>query len=190
VEHVSLMEPQVSINPQNCVIEFRVTDEQRFQIFLRFFESLRTQTQSRSPMQANSIADTIANAATLKAKSYDSPEEWMLTFRPQDLAYLKLPPHRDAIQALKRWQGLTRKERRTDIKENGSGDPALQTLAEFVDMLKHFQHIEYELVRCEKTSSDSARIDYTAYSYRFRGKVALEEMLLFFGFFSIINDSC
>lgn len=182
------MEPQVSLNPQQCYIEFRVTDEQRFQVFMRFFEALSTHTQSRSVLPSSAVADTIANAATLKARSYDSPDEWMLTFRPPDLAYLKMPAHRDAILALRRWRGLTRKERRADIKE--TGDPTYQTLADFADMLRHFNEIEFELVSCDKTSTDTARIEYTAYGYRFQGKAALEEMLLFFGFFSIISDSC
>lgn len=176
-------------NRQHCYIEFRVTDNQRFEVFLRFFNAMRTYTRQRYAdikMENMDPNQTMVSEGTFRAKTYSKDEDWMLAFKPDDLEYLKMPPHREAITSLRKWRDLSRKERRADINK----DPQLQTLADFVDMLRAFRDVEFELVNCAMHDADSARIEYTTYQYPFDGKSALEEMLLFFGFFSIIEDSC
>lgn len=189
----------------NCYIEFRVVDKKRFEILLRFFEPLKKWTQNPSGDDDYGDADktvatrlakedtqdrmTLAREETRQRRNFAKPEEWLLAFRPQDLTYLGMPNHRDSIQVSREWNGLARRERRQFIKEHDQ-EGQLQMLADFVDMMKHWQDIEYELVACEMHESDRAKITYSTFKYPFEGKVALEQMLLFFGFFSVISDSC
>lgn len=188
----------------NCFIEFRVMDKKRFDILVRFFEPLRNYTRNEG---VSATSDTMANRfmaispddtqenvnvsqvdETKQRNNFAKTEEWLLAFRPADLEYLNMPPHKDAILALREWQGLSRRERRKILKQ--SDNNLLQVLADFVDMMRYWQSVEYELVTCEMHESDRGRITYSSFKYPFEGKPAIEELLLFFGFFSIINDSC
>jgi hypothetical protein len=194
----------------NCFIEFRVNDKQRFEIFMRFFAPLKEWTQN---LDATSPAiEVIDDDATYASMSYakddtqervsisakeetkqrrefSKPEEWLLAFRPKDLEFLRLPQHAPAVRAMRSWHGLSRRERRKVIKEQGNTDD-LSLLSDFADMLQYWQDVEFELIDCDMHESDRARITYSTFDFPFEGKVALEEMLMFFGFFSIINDSC
>jgi len=163
----------------NCYIAFRVTDDQRFDIFLRFFNALKPATQRR---QRESV-ESAAQESTYVARRFSKAEDWLLTFLPQSLEYMGMPTHRDAIIALRRWHEMDRKTRRKDI----GADESLRKLAEFADMVARFEALDYELIGCEK-ESDTARV--LILSHGFNSKEAVEEMLLFFGFFSIIENSC
>jgi hypothetical protein len=194
----------------NCFVEFRVLDKKRFEIFMRFFNPLREWTQNFDATGPD--IDTIEDDATLASHGYAhddtqesfgvsakeetkqrrafaKPEEWLLAFRPQDLKYLGLPEHVASINTMRSWQGLSRRERRKAIKDDGNTDD-LRMLSDFTDMLQHWQDIEYELIECEMHEADRARITYSTFDFPFEGKVALEETLMFFGFFAIVNDSC
>lgn len=188
----------------HCYLEFRVYDKRRFEIFQRFFGALQAWTRSLNSASNND--ETIANRIpvsniaktqevsavtanrnnTLKKGDFDKPEQWLLSLRPQDMEYLQMPDHRASIVALQEWGDLSRRERRKKIK----GHKDLQTLADFADMLRYWEEVEYELVKCEMIETDRGRIDFASDHYPFEGKVALEELLLFFGFFSIVSDSC
>ena len=63
-------------------------------------------------------------------------------------------------------------------------------LADFTDMLNRWQDVEYELVEIVQDEPDRARLSYSTFKYPFQGKEALEELLMFFGFLSILDDSC
>lgn len=186
-----------------CYLEFRVYDKQRFEIFKRFFAALQARTQrgnnsttdetlaTRVPVSPIAktqevSAVTASRGDSVQTSDFARPEQWLLVLRPQDVAYLGLPPHIEAINALKEWGDLSRRERRKRIK----GHKTLQTLADFADMLKYWAEVEYELVSCEMVEADRGRIDFVSDHYPFEGKPALEELLLFFGFFSIVSDSC
>ena len=196
----------MSVKP-NCYIEFRVIDTKRFEILLRFFDPLKKWTQDMgSPAQqmGASADDTIVARVnkddtqesglvipeeTRQRSNFGKPEEWLLAFRPKDLEYLRMPTHADSIRVLRDWQGLSRRERRRFIREYDE-QHQLQQLADFIDMMRHWQDVEYELVACEMHESDRARITYSTFDYPFEGKLALETLLMFFGFFSIIDDGC
>lgn len=191
----------------NCYIEFRVYDEQRYEIFLRFFEPLRKYTQndngasesdattaSRTPSVSHDdvTAEHIAFSSsddTRSGRQFAKPEEWLLALRPQDLEYLGMPSHRDAIEAFRSWQGLSRREQRKAIKGSPNQE-RLQVLSDFGNMLRYWQNVEFELIACNRDESDRASLIYSTFDFPFEGKVALEELLMFFGFLSIINDSC
>lgn len=194
----------------NCFIEFRVNDEQRFEVFMRFFDPLKEWTQNldgMNPILAEFDDDATlaqigfheddtqehfavsAKEETKERREFSKPEEWLLAFRPKDLEYLGMPEHAPAIIAMRSWQGLTRRERRKAIKAERDSDK-LSMLADFGDMLRLWQDVEFELIDCEMHEADRARITYSTFGFPFQGKPALEEMLMFFGFFSIINDSC
>lgn len=195
---------QSSPHLTHCYLEFRVYDEQRFEIFQRFFgalqRSMRSVTGSMSAdetvagrVPVSNIAQTQEISAVTtnrdglpKKSSFAKPEQWLLSLRPQDMAYLQMPDHRASITALQEWGDLSRRERRKKIK----GHKELQTLADFADMLRYWDEAEYELVQCQMIESDRGRIDFVSDHYPFEGKAALEELLLFFGFFSIVSDSC
>ncbi|MGB7341621.1 MAG: hypothetical protein WBC91_22180 [Phototrophicaceae bacterium] len=197
-------------NRPTCYIEFRIHDPERFTLLGRFFTPLREYSQTIDPSEQSSYDDVTAQgigtllsgfADTQEARQFVSkedtktrghfakPEEWLLALRPQDLDMLNMPAHRDAILALREWQGLSRRERRKAIKSH-ENSRQLRGLADFMDMLKYWQDIEFELVELQQTDPDRARIRYRAFSYPFKGKVALEELLMFFGFLSILRDSC
>lgn len=194
----------------NCFIEFRVQDKQRFEILMRFFDPLREWTHNLDATGPNLgiVEDdsTLASRAYMKEdtqerlavsakeetkerREFAKPEEWLLAFRPKDLQILGLPMHATAVTAMRSWHGLSRRERRRVIEENGDSDEQ-RLLADFADMLRRWQDVEFELVTCEMHESDRARITYSTFGFPFEGKPALEDMLMFFGFFSIINDSC
>jgi hypothetical protein len=193
----------------NCFIEFRVNDQQRFEIFMRFFNPLMEWTQNieaTGPALSKVDEDStlarvgyakedtqehlaIAKEETKERRHFSKPEEWLLAFRPKDLTYLGMPQHAVAVRAMRSWQGLSRRERRNAIKEQGNSDE-VRILSDFADMLQYWQDIEFELVDCDMYESDCARITYSTFGFPFEGKNALEEMLMFFGFFSIITDSC
>jgi hypothetical protein len=195
----------------NCFIEFRVNDKQRFEIFMRFFTPLKEWTQnldatgpalevveddstyaSRSAYAKDDTQERLSVSAkeeTKQRREFSKPEEWLLAFRPKDLEYLGLPQHAPAVRAMRSWQGLSRRERRNAIKAQGNTDD-LRLLSDFAEMLRYWQDVEFELITCEMHESDRARITYSTFDFPFEGKAALEETLMFFGFFSIINDSC
>lgn len=192
----------------NCFIEFRVQDPERFVLLERFFDALRDYTKNLAPTPINEDAtiatrggllgtstdgiedgEKLSNADTQTRPQFIKPEEWLLALRPQDLDALRMPSHREAILAIRDWQGLSRRERRNAIKAQDN-KRQLRGLADFMDMLKYWQDVEFELVALEQTDSDLARIRYQAFDYPFKGKVALEELLMFFGFLSILRDSC
>ncbi len=198
---------QEQMNPEpNCSLSFRVMDEGRYEIFLRFFDALRQWTQRRPSMPADSAdttsrrvpvsptADTQeATAVTTEQARQRSrmgkPEQWLLTLRPQDLETLGLPPHNDAIMRLRTWSTLSRRERRQEIK-HAAAQNQLYTLSDFADMLGYWQETELTLLECVREGRDIARITYASFDYPYKGKTALEETLMFFGFFSIIDDTC
>lgn len=195
----------------NCYIEFRIHDPERFMLLERFFQSLRDYTREieageaksddvttsghRPSMGISSFAETqetmrfTGKEDTQARRHFAKPEEWLLALRPQDLDTLHMLPHREAIQAIRSWQGLSRRERRKAIKAH-ENRRQLRSVADFLDMLKYWQDVEYELVSLKQTDPDKARISYAAFTYPFKGKVALEELLMFFGFLSILKDSC
>ncbi|MEM9953696.1 MAG: hypothetical protein AAF846_18955 [Chloroflexota bacterium] len=191
-----------------CYIEFRIQDPERFTLLERFFAPLRDYTKSITPqtprddttavgretLLANSFQDTQVSRRinvddTRSRGQFAKPEEWLLALRPQDLDALKMPSHRDSIIALREWQGLSRRERRKAIKAH-ENKRQLRGLADFMDMLKYWQDVEFELLTLQQTDSDLGRISYQTFDYPFKGKVALEELLMFFGFLSILRDSC
>ncbi|GAB5490806.1 MAG: hypothetical protein Phog2KO_10210 [Phototrophicaceae bacterium] len=188
----------------SCTIEFRVHDPERYSLLERFFQALREYTKSidrpkpeiQDDVTAVGRGTLLASAddetnleETIAKKQFSRPEEWLLTLRPQDLEQLNMPNHRESILAIRDWQGLSRRERRKLIKAQENAK-VLRNLADFTDMLRYWQDVEYELVALEQTDPDKARIRYTAFDFPFKGKVALEELLMFFGFLSILKDSC
>lgn len=178
-----------------CVIEFRIVDQQRYELFQRFFGILREWSQERK----KAVLGTQMPAQELNSPSNDdthpnrqppsSPKEWLLRIPADDLSALRLPPHAESIQSLQSWEELTRKERRKHIKAQGNPE-GLKNLADFVDMIRQWEEIEFELLDCSKPAQDSGQIRYLCFQHPFLGKSALEETLMFFGFFSIINNTC
>jgi hypothetical protein len=162
----------------NAYIEFRVFDEARFQIFQRFYQALRQRVLNSHK------APTDLEDATYRSKTYGAPEEWMLLFRPHDLNVMGLPTHQESIRALKAWHGLTRSERRATINKNA----ALQLLADFADLLKRIDEAPFIPLECGKVGYDTARIEFSTDTPYFE-RETLEEMLLFFGFFNIVDES-
>jgi hypothetical protein len=193
-----------AVNP-NCYIEFRVYDAKRFEIMQRFFEPLRAYTQNIETQPsaddvtmpartANAIEEAeqslvMAKEETRQRRQFAKPEEWLLALRPQDMSYLGMPAHKESILTMRAWYGLSRKERRENIKA-ASNREELQMLADFTDMLTRWQDVEYELVELVQDQPDRARLNYSTFKYPFQGKEALEELLMFFGFLSILDDSC
>lgn len=191
-------------NP-TCTIEFRVHDPQRYSLLERFFQPLRDYTRNIEPQvpQAqdditvvgrgqlmSAFSESTATAEETQGKrQFAKAEEWLLALRPQDLEELNMPAHREAIEAVREWQGLTRRERRKVIKTKDNST-LLRNLADFTDMLRYWQEVEYVLISLEQTDPDKARIHYSAFDYPFTGKAALEELLMFFGFLSILKDTC
>jgi hypothetical protein len=189
----------------NCYIEFRVYDAKRFEIMQRFFEPLRAYTQNidtepsaddvtMPARSATSIEESeqslvMAKEETRSRRQFAKPEEWLLALRPQDMSYLGMPQHKDSILTMRAWYGLSRKERRETIKA-ASNREELQMLADFTDMLNHWQDVEYELVELVQDEPDRARLSYSSFKFPFVGKEALEELLMFFGFLSILDNSC
>lgn len=190
----------------NCYIEFRVYDEQRFELLQRFFEPLKNYTENddsdahsdgttanRTPVShTDATQESVAflsSEDTRARRHFAKPEEWLLALRPQDLELLRMPQHRDAIEAFRSWQGLSRREKRKLIKADPNKEQLL-VLSDFGNMLRYWQDVEFELVALERDESDRASITYSTFDFPFEGKVALEELLMFFGFLSIINDSC
>ncbi len=175
---------------QTCYIDFRITDPARFQVLLRFFEFLKSWSQQRTttgPVNADSTQETraIGLADATMQRSFDSIENWMLVFRPKDLETLEMPPHASAIPALRTWRGLSKRERRESIGKDNS----LSMLADFADTLRQFENSEFELLGLRGVSSDRARLEYAISHYPYEGKSALEGLLLFFGFFSILDSN-
>jgi hypothetical protein len=189
----------------NCYLEFRVYDAKRFEIMQRFFEPLRAYTQnietepsaddvtmparSASAIEEAEQSLVMAKEETRSRRQFAKPEEWLLALRPQDMSYLGMPQHKDSILTMRAWYGLSRKERRENIKA-ASNREELQMLADFTDMLNRWQDVEYELVELVQDEPDRARLSYSSFKFPFAGKEALEELLMFFGFLSILDDSC
>lgn len=189
----------------NCTIAFRVLDDERYAVFQRFFQALREWSQRQASEPANSADTTsrrtpVSNTADTQEATIitndqatrsrmGKPEQWLLTLRPQDLETLGMPIHTTAIQLLRTWSTISRRERRNEIKHAAEQSKA-QALADFADMLSYWQDAEIILLDCSREGRDLARIQYATYDYPFVGKAALEEMLMFFGFFSIVDDTC
>jgi len=190
----------------NCSIAFRVADEERFTIFMRFFEVLRQWSQRRasddrtsgdttarrvpaSPSADTQEATAITAESVRQRSGMDKPEQWLLALRPQDLEILGMPTHADAIQALRTWSMISRRERRQEIRHS-TEQSQLHNLSDFSDMLNYWRDADVTLVECARERRDLARISYVSEGYMHNGKTALEETLMFFGFFSIVDDTC
>jgi hypothetical protein len=190
----------------DCFVEFRVLDKERFDILRRFFEPLRAWTRHQDADAALSPISTQTMRAlgfdqtqeypalasrdeTVQRSDFARPEEWLLSLRPADMVTLQMPTHAEAIKALREWQGLARRERRTLINSR-ENSKQLRVLADFMDMLECWKDVQYELVSLEMSDSDLGRIIYSTFDFPFEGKSAIEEMLMFFGFFSIVKDPC
>jgi len=192
----------------NCFIEFRIHDPERYTLLERFFKPLRDYTRTIEPRTAkgddmatmehravSAFAETqesfriTALEDTQTHRKFSKPEEWLLALRPQDLDFLRMPSHRESIEAIRSWQGMTRRERRKAIKAH-ENRKQLRGVADFLDMLKYWQDVEFELSELKQTDPDKARISYSAFDYPYKGKAALEELLMFFGFLSILKESC
>lgn len=200
-----MMSDQWQDHKPNCYIEFRVNDQERFAVLVHFFKSLRQWTQgldsgygdadstlaSRQPTRPSDETQEITltrQEQTISRREFGRPAEWMLAFRPKDLQFMRMPDHAEAVKTLDQWQGMSRRERRRYIKAQDNKQE-LQILADFVDMIRYWQDVEFTLISCEK-DLDLGRVEYSTFDFPFKGKVALEELLLFFGFFSIIHNSC
>jgi hypothetical protein len=200
----------------NCNIEFRVWDLERFGILQRFFNALKRwseqahagllgdsdtnnttssqqdSTQYRRPLPTDSTQEmpnaTAVNRTSANARqnAIDKPELWLLNFRPQDLKALGLPDHATSARTLREWNGITKRARKKQIKD----DETLRNLADFSDMLKGFSAIEIVFVRCAVDEKDKAILEYHTALGNYESHVAVEELLLFFGFPHIINRSC
>jgi hypothetical protein len=166
---------------QTCYIEFRVHDDNRFQVFERFVRALRARAFAGTPEPVQ-----VAQDATQKGRTYDQPEDWLLLFRPADLATMGMPDHQASLTMLKAWRGLSRGERRTLINK----DPMLQMLADFADLVKRLSQVRYRPLTCAKTGRETARMEFTTDEPYFTERESLEDMLLFFGFFNIVDEGC
>lgn len=166
---------------QTCYIEFRVHDENRLKVFERFVRALRARAFAGTPEPVQ-----VAEDATQKGRSYDTPEDWLLLFHPNDLVVMGMPDHMACLTALRSWRGLSRGERRTAINK----DTALQVLADFADMVKRLSQVRYHPMTCEKTRSDIARMEFITDEPYFTERDSLEDLLLFFGFFNIVDEGC
>jgi len=181
---------------QPCYLVFRIHDEARFNMLKHFFGALRGSTSPRiSSKERRGDKDKTsemrvarASDATVVNRSlpFDKPEHWLLGLRPADLEMLGLPPHMESINALKRWRELSPRERRDNIQ----GDDSLQALADFADMLALFDGLEVNFVSLDRLDKDRARLDFTFPTYPYDHRGALEELLMFFGFFSILDAMC
>lgn len=181
---------------QPCYLVFRVHDEARFAILNHFFGALRGSTARRTSSKEQQgdkektsemrlVRPSDVTIATRRL-SFDKPEHWLLGLRPTDIEALGLPPHMESINALKQWRNMNARERRDAIQ----GDEALQTLADFVDMLALFDGLEVSFVSLERLDKDRARLDFTFPTFPYDHRGALEELLMFFGFFSILDALC
>jgi hypothetical protein len=186
-----------------------VNDKERFDILMRFFTPLKAWTQNLDATGPQVVMidedatlvrkfakeDTqehhaiSAKEETKLRREFSRPEEWLLSFRPKDLEFLGMPQHAAGVIAMRSWQGLSQRERRKVIRGEDNAEQ-LRVLADFADMIRYWQDVEFELIVCEMHEPDRARITYSTFGFPFEGKPALEEMLMFFGFFSIVNDSC
>jgi hypothetical protein len=181
---------------QPCYLVFRIHDEARFATLNHFFGTLRgstarrigskdPQTDKEKTSEMRLVRPGDATVATRRLP-FDKPEHWLLGLRPVDMEALGLPPHMESINAIKQWRSLNARERRDAIQ----GDEALQTLADFADMLALFDGLEVSFVSLERLDKDRARLDFTFPTFPYDHRGALEELLMFFGFFSILDAMC
>ncbi len=177
-----------------CQLEFRVTDSERYAAFERFFATLSAWTQQRYSGSGTTAIDETQQVRAVNPRmsqledstTKDRSANWLLVLRPSDLELLGMPPHLDSLQWVGKWRTLSRAERREQLKGNAS----LQALAEFVDMLKQFEDVPCELMSCTRPAPDIARLAYQAPSITPKLKSALENLLMCFGFYSVLRDDC
>jgi len=186
------------LDKPNCIIEFRIYDEKRYRTMAHFFKPLREYTHNLGNTTLSPDASTEetqerrqigATEVTTTRRNFAKPEEWLLALRPTDMAFLGMPDHKNAIIILRDWQGLSRRERRQLIKASDQ-KKQLQALADFNDMLRYWQDVEFELLELQQIAPDKAHIVYSTFDFPFKGKAALEELLMFFGFLSILKHTC
>lgn len=158
-------------------IEFRVYDDDRFAVFMRFFGAFKTRPTTPPPEPVNPDA-------TLRGRSYTTPEEWLLVLRPADMKTMGMPDHKAALLALRLWHGLSRSERRAAINK----DPALQMLADFADMIKQISRVHFRPISLEKNGRDTARMEIETDEAFFTERDELETILLFFGFVNVVGE--
>ncbi|MCS6836326.1 MAG: hypothetical protein NZ750_09950 [Anaerolineae bacterium] len=181
---------------QPCYLVFRIHDEARFATLKHFFATLRSSASQRisskdqqgekeKTSEMRAVRPSDATVATRRLP-FDKPENWLLGLRPIDMQALGLPPHMESINVLKRWRSMSARERRDAIQ----GDESLQNLADFADMLALFDGLEISFVGLERLDKDRARLDFTFPTFPYDHRGALEELLMFFGFFSILDAMC
>lgn len=179
------MSPSTDAHPggqRRCTLDFRVLDESRYTIFRRFYLALERWTQVRSGI--NVIRSTEETALPLPP--LNTTADWLDTLFPRDLTALGLPDHNTATNLLLRWSDLSRAERRATL----SDEPPHQRLAEFADMVAGLQSIDFTLVNCERIAADTARLSCVAPVLPLENGHILEDMLMFFGFFQILENTC
>lgn len=167
---------------------FRINDEARFAALQYFFANLKAGTRriasKEKTQETRAVSASDATHATRRL-SFQRPDHFLLALRPIDLEVLGLPDHAQSIQALRLWQGKSKRERRDLL----AGERRLQVLADFCDMLALFDGLDVQFLTCSKLDSDRARLEFHVPELPYDvARPALEELLMFFGVFSILDE--
>ncbi|QPC81951.1 hypothetical protein G4Y79_20020 [Phototrophicus methaneseepsis] len=166
---------------QTCSITFRIYDNTRYEIFRRFYLPLERWTQDRSGIDiVRPLEETAPPRPML-----NTPADWLMLLLPKDLETLNLPDVITSEKLLTQWADIDVKARlgQADTSEK-------QRLADFMDLIDFLNEIDFTMTNCEKISPDAARLSLIAPQTPLKKRYILEELLMFFGLFIIIDSDC
>lgn len=174
----------------NCYVEFKYDDPQRFKAFHRFFRAMRGWTRRSSHLafyhdEHDSLWVVRASGDDNSGQRLRHTEDWLRVLTAEDRDLLGLPPLPEARRYLALWDAILPDEAEFEAHT----DPQLRRLWEFDNMLGFFDFVAYELTACEIVGPNTARLEYAAFDFPYGGKLALEEVMLFFGFWRVIAQS-
>lgn len=174
----------------NCYVEFKYDDPHRFKTFHRFFRTLRAWTRRHSHLEFyhdehETLRIVRRSGDDNSAMPLETTEDWLRVLTADDRDLLGLPTLPEARRYLALWDAILPEEAEAEART----DPQLRRLWEFDNMLAFFDFIAYELTACEIVGPNVARLEYAAFDFPYGGRMALEEVMLFFGFWRVIDQS-
>jgi len=164
--------------PFPCFIDFRVTDQDRFQVLCHAFEFLKQEKLQQLEVTLGEEDDeTENNQEQTLQRLVDTLFD---LFDERALAHFWWPSQQELDAYAKQWQATPVPQRFTD--------PTLEHPWDFESMVDCFLNGEYELVSCSLWTPDTAVLEFAPFAFPYGGTGCMKALIEAFDFEVIGED--
>lgn len=158
--------------PFPCFIDFRVTDQERFQVLCRAFEILK---QEKLHLLAATFEEENAETENNQEQTLQKLVDIMFdVFDEQALSHFWCPSRQERDAYCKQWRVLPEPQRFTDSTLNPHWD--------FESMIDSFLNGEYELVSCSLWTPDTGVLEFFPLAFPYGGTGCMKALIEAFDF--------